>query len=247
MSLPSFPFVVLDTETTGLTSRSDKILELAIQRVEGGEKVAEYESLFDVKRDIPPHVQVLTRIRSGDLQGKPELSSEMRKFVPLLEGAVLAGHNIPFDIGMLKGEGVDLEEMPWIDTAMLASIFFPEELSWSLGYLSSTLDLPHEPKHRAMGDVHATVALFGKIWERMEELPPELLDQVKKIAERGPEGHAAAVSAVEGQGGGRPEWVGGGSFKLQAPSSKKISNLKSQISNGCASVNKWFRKLCTWD
>jgi DNA polymerase III epsilon subunit-like protein len=206
-TLPPFPFAVLDTETTGLTPRSDKIIELAIQRFEGGEKVAEYESLFQAGQSIPPHVQVLTRIKPSDLEGKPEFAAGAQKFASLLEGVVLVGHNIPFDMGMLKGEGIDLEGKPWIDSAMLASLVFPEELSWSLGYISTTLDLPHEPKHRAMGDVHATVALFEKIWERLSELPKDLGIQIKEIAEKGSEGYATLFSAIEAKGSGRPEWL----------------------------------------
>ena len=95
--LPSFPFVVLDTETTGLLPRTDHVLELAIMRYEQGEKVAEYESLFSVKKEIPPHVQVLTRVRSSDLSGKPTVTDEKKEFEKLLEGAVIVGHNILFN------------------------------------------------------------------------------------------------------------------------------------------------------
>ena len=204
--LPSFPFVVLDTETTGLLPRTDHVLELAIMRYEQGEKVAEYESLFSVKKEIPPHVQVLTRVRSSDLSGKPTVTDEKKEFEKLLEGAVIVGHNILFDINMLAGEGIELDERPWIDTSMLASLVFPELQSYSLGYLSAALDLPHEPKHRAMGDVQSKTALLSKVWERLQELPEDLAKKVLEIAEKGPEGYATLFAALEAKEG-KGEWI----------------------------------------
>ena len=215
MRFPSFPFVVLDTETTGLLPRTDHVLELAIQRYEEGEKVAEYESLFSVKKDVPPHVQVLTRVRPADLQGKPTFEDERKTFEKLLEGAVIVGHNILFDINMLAGEGVDLEGHPWIDTSMLASLVFPELQSFSLGYLSTALDLPHEPKHRAMGDVQATTTLLSKVWERLQELPEDSVKKVRELAERGPEGYAALFALLKAKGKG--EWIKNPQSEAQGP------------------------------
>lgn len=206
-SFPSFPFVVLDTETTGLFPRTDHILELALVRVEGGEVVAEYNSLYSVEGEIPSHVQVLTRIRPDDLAGKQPIQFDFPKIQKLLEGAVVVGHNVSYDLAMLVGDGFPLAEPPWLDSAMLASLLFPELESWSLGYLSTVLSLPHEPKHRALGDVHATLQLFAREWERLAALPKEMQEKMRLLAERGPEGYAALFGAVRESGKEIPSWV----------------------------------------
>lgn len=206
-SLPKFPFVILDTEATGLFPRIDHILELAILRFEQGEKVAEYSTLFHTDSEIPAHVQVLTRIRPADIEGKPGIREESEKIQKLLEGALVVGHNIPYDLGMLKGEGMDVEAMPWVDTAMLASLLFPELASWSLGYISSVLPLPHEPKHRALGDVHATLALFEKEWGRLSEIPTEKMKTLQALAEKGPEGYALLFSSMQSAATVPPSWL----------------------------------------
>jgi len=204
MPLPKFPFVVLDTETTGLIPRSDKVIELAIVRFEEGEKVAEYESLFTVDTTISPVARVLTRLTAPDLQGKPTITSELPRIEKLLQGAVIIGQNILFDIEMLKGESVPVENSPWIDSAMLASIVYPEAESYSLGYLSTFLNLPHEPKHRAMGDVTATTALLEKLSARFQELPKETILKLKNMGEKGPEGYAMFFAELEG--GKKSSW-----------------------------------------
>ncbi len=222
MPLPKFPFVVLDTETTGLIPRSDKVIEFALVRYEEGEKVAEYEALYSVDTEISPVARVLTRIGPGDLLGKPPFERE--KVQKLIEGAVIVGQNILFDLDMLKGEGVELEGHPWIDSAMLASIVYPEAASYSLGYLSTFLDLPHEPKHRAMGDVIATTALLTKAWERFNELPEESVSTLKKLAERGPEGYAAFFAELEGgkKGKAPPSWLKKNLKALPEPSLRRL-------------------------
>lgn len=207
MHLPLFPFVVLDTETTGFFPRADRVLELAMLRYEHGEQVGKYSSLFAIDCDIPPHVQVITRIRPEHLKGKPSLKEEAATIQKLLQGAVVVGHNITYDLSMLEGEGLPLTDVSWIDTAMLASLVFPELPSWSLGYLSTVLHLPHDPKHRALGDVHATVTLLEQIFTRLHELPAGLVEKVKDLAERGPEGYALLFSSLKVKGEKKPPWL----------------------------------------
>lgn len=171
MNLPTFPFVVLDTETTGVTPFANHIIEFAAVRCRDGSVEEEYEALIAVDDELPPLVQVLTRIRSEDIVGKPKME-ELRETIlrSIGDDTVIIGHNLQFDLQMLKGDGIDLTDRMQLDTSLLASLVFPELPSFSLPYLSTALELPHAPKHRALGDVHATVGLFGKIWERLLEL-----------------------------------------------------------------------------
>ena len=196
MKLPSIPLVVLDTETTGFIPRVHRVIEFASIEARDGKVLKEYEQLFH-HADVPPTVQVLTRIKNADLQGKPALAEhrdDILKHLP--EDALLVGQNIPFDIGMLKGEGIDLSDRPYIDTSMLASLVFPELESYSLGYLSAVLKLNHDPPHRALGDVRATLELLSACWERFLELPEDLRDLADAIMERAPKGYRMLFEAL---------------------------------------------------
>jgi len=174
--LPSLPFVVLDTETTGLLPKVNHVFEFASVRVRDGKKEDEYEVIVAPPQDIPPTVRVLTRIAPDLVTGKPAFADVREQILSHLgSDTLIVGQNVGFDLKMLKGDGLDLTERPWVDTAMLASLVFPELQSFSLGYVSSVLGLHHEPVHRALGDVHATLELFGKCWERMTALPPDEL------------------------------------------------------------------------
>lgn len=200
--------VVLDTETTGFIPGPHKMIEYAMIRMENGKTVDAFEQLFSVEDDLPPHVQILTRIRPQDLQGKPTFAQQRDDIARRLEGDVLmVGQNLGFDLGFLKKEGIDCTDRPWIDTSMLASLVFPECASFSLGYLSEVLELPHAPKHRALGDVRATLGLLQKIWERLLELPEAQLTVAKDIMRRAPEGYQIFFDALPASTAKKcPEW-----------------------------------------
>lgn len=209
MHFPDLPLVVLDTETTGLTPRVHKIIEFACVRIKGGRIADEYQQLIQPKCEIPPHVEVLTRIRTADLQGQPTFDDVRERIVQRIgKESILVGQNIPYDLAMLKGEGIDLSGRPWIDTSMLASLVFPELESYSLSYLSTVLKLNHEPVHRALGDVCATAELLGKCWERLQELPESLLAEARTIMEKAPEGYRRLFAELpRSKAKQKPAWL----------------------------------------
>jgi DNA polymerase III epsilon subunit-like protein len=234
VKLPPLSFVVLDTETTGFVPRVHHVIEFASMHVEDGKLKEEYEQLF-IAKEVPPHVEVLTRIRTADIQDKPTFEdkrAEVQAHLP--EGILIVGQNVTFDLNMLKGEGIDLSAYAWIDTSMLASLVFPELQSYSLGYLSRVLDLDHNPPHRALGDVRATAALLGKCWERLLELPAERLAEVKAIMAKSTPGYRMLFAALpDATATAAPAWLsrrstaataeGTPTAALPVPSAGKIS------------------------
>lgn len=191
-----------------MVPRVHRVIEFASSEVRDGMVVKEYEQLF-ANEEIPPLVQVLTRIKTADLSGKPEFKDrrdEVLKHIP--EDAIMVGQNIQFDIGMLKGEGIDLSDRPWIDTAMLASLVFPELPSYSLPYVSNILKLNHDPPHRALGDVRATLEFLSRSWERMLQLPMADREALQEIMKRAPAGYRMLFDALpKATAVERPEWL----------------------------------------
>ena len=209
MNLPPLPFTVLDTETTGFVPRVHDIIEFASMQVKEGEIVDTYEQLLMAKEEIPPHIQALTHIKPQDVAGKPrfaEKRDEIRSHIG--EGTLLVGQNLGFDLGMLKGHEIDLHDRPWVDTSLLASLVFPELRSYSLGYMSTVLSLNHEPVHRALGDVRATLEMLGKIWERLNELPASHRAEAKDIMQRAGGGYQLLFDALPDGGSEEvPAWM----------------------------------------
>ncbi|MDD5041073.1 MAG: exonuclease domain-containing protein [Candidatus Peribacteraceae bacterium] len=209
MKLPPLPLVVLDTETTGFVPRVNRVIEFASVQVQGGKILEEYETLISIPEDVPPTVRMLTHITPQMLTDKPSFD-QVREMIrsKIGENTVIVGQNVGFDIRMLKGEGIDLTERPWIDTSMLASMVFPELPSYSLGYVSTVLKLNHDPVHRALGDVHATLELLGKCWERLCELPPDELRTLFEIFSLSSSGYRRLAEVLPTTPAAkRPKWM----------------------------------------
>ncbi len=210
MKIPNLPILVLDTETTGFVPVVHRVIEYACAIAKDGKLVKEYEQLLSSEtNDVPAMVQVLTQIRPSDLEGKPTFADALAIIESMLSPEmIVVGQNINFDLRMLKGEGWDITDVPWIDTAMLASVVFPELKSYSLGFVSEALDLNHEPKHRALGDVRATMELFCLCCERLESLPGKDLDALKAIAAKGPESYRRLFESLESSAKNKkPDWL----------------------------------------
>jgi DNA polymerase III epsilon subunit-like protein/Rad3-related DNA helicase len=165
--------------------------------MEHGKVVDEFEQLIAIPGEVPPVVSALTHIHATGLAGKPTMDGAREEILSHIgEDALIVGQNVSFDIGMLKGEGIDLSARAWIDTSMLASLVYPELESYSLGYISRVLKLRHDPVHRALGDVHATMELLGHTWERLLTITEDLEIPLRSIMDRAPEGYRRFFAAL---------------------------------------------------
>lgn len=175
------PFVILDLETSGMDPKKDSIIEVAMVRFEDGKEVARLDELISVDFPLPKIIQVITGITDKDIRenGKPhaEVMAEVKK---MAAGAYLVAHNAPFDIGFLKNNGLPIEDsLGIIDTIPLAQILFPQMASFSLESLCDDLRVKHVHKHRAMGDVEATVGLFKHLWMEANKLPKATIQEIQ--------------------------------------------------------------------
>ena len=102
MFAPAIAFV--DLETTGATGLTDRITEIGIVRVEGGELVEEWSTLVDPQCAIPEDIRILTGITNEMVRGKPTFAQLQREVRERLEGHVFVAHNARFDYGFLKHE-----------------------------------------------------------------------------------------------------------------------------------------------
>jgi DNA polymerase-3 subunit epsilon len=98
--------IIFDTETTGLDSREDRIIEFGgvelVNRFPTGRTVHFY--INPQGRAVHPDALAVHGISDADLVGKPafaELAAELQAF---LDDAMLVAHNANFDIGFLDAE-----------------------------------------------------------------------------------------------------------------------------------------------
>lgn len=156
-------YIVLDTETTGLT-RADRVIELAAVKVCQGEIVDQRSQLIQPGVPIPPFITGLTGITPEMLQGRASIREVLPRFLQFAEGLPIIGHNIRFDLGMLSAEaercGLQADFVTGADTVIMARRRLPGMASYSLSSLVHELHITCKPAHRALADVYATQALY---------------------------------------------------------------------------------------
>ena len=155
---------VLDTETTGLSSASDNIVELAYCLLDSGELRKESSTLVRSDKPVGSSVNV-HGITDDDLgRNGMEPTEALEALMMDCADSLLVGHNVSFDLGMIRSQAarvdIDFSGQNYADTYELARRFINSR-SYRLSDLSDVLQLPPNRAHRALGDVRTTTSLLG--------------------------------------------------------------------------------------
>lgn len=185
--LSELPLLFLDLETTGLDpAAGHRAAEVALLRLRGGAEEGRLDSLVNPRRPMDPSAAAVNGLRDEDLAAAPPFAALAPAVLALADGAVLVGHNVRFDLAFLAAElralGLPPLSGPSLDTLSLARRLLRRR-SYSLAALAAELGLP-APTHRAMADVEATAALFGRLAAMMAEAGVTTLGDALRL-ERG--------------------------------------------------------------
>ncbi len=164
--LDEVDFVVLDTETTGLRPGPDRVIEVAAICLRGGEVIDSFQSLVNPNRRLPPFIVQFTGITQEMVSKAPSGEQVFPDFLRFIEGAIIVGHNVGFDIGFLSHEMHLLGQafpLDGIDTIPFARRYLPALRRFKLDLVAEHLKIHAANRHRAMGDAKVTAAVFLKL------------------------------------------------------------------------------------
>ena len=162
------PLLYVDVETTGLRpGYGDRVCEIAALRCLGGKVVDAVQHLVNPGRPVSPGALAVHHITDEMLADAPTFADVAKDLLLLLDGAVLVGHNTPFDLGFVSSEldlaGIDAPPVIALDTLRLARQIYKLS-SYSLGNLADSLGIATSGNaHRAMADVVLTRAVFERL------------------------------------------------------------------------------------
>lgn len=179
--LSEIEFVAFDTEATGYSNFSDRVIEVAgvrFRREAGawasGESFAE---LADPERAIPKETIAIHGITDDLVAKAPHVVDVLDHFFAFVGERVLVVHYAPSDVGFMAfayaRAGRDVPKAYVVDTFYLSRKLCPGIANYSLETLAQALSLP-APAHRALPDAIATRALFETCVGRLgaaEEVP----------------------------------------------------------------------------
>ncbi len=204
---PDTEYVSFDLETTGLSPRSDRIIEVgAVKFAEAG-VLDRYSSLADPGVPVPLTVQRLCGLTDQDLRGQPAPEEVVAQLADFCEGCVLVGHGVSFDIAFCAELlPQTFSQRPAVDTSELARTFLPRALSHSLEQLGRELELVHDRPHRALSDAETTRLLLGRLLEEVRNFPAPLRARVRWMCQgSGWAGGEFVAAHLDGADGPPPE------------------------------------------
>ena len=158
-------YVVLDTETTGLDRKTDRIVEISLARYENGAQVDLYTTLVDPQIPIPPAASRVNHITDADVAGKPTFEQVWPDILRMMQGALIVGHNVTFDldiIGYSMPDSAAPLDVQYLDTLTLSKKAFPGRDTYKLSSLVKDLGISATQTHRAGDDIVLTAQLFDR-------------------------------------------------------------------------------------
>lgn len=123
--------IVLDTETTGLDPKTQRIVEIAcielVNHLPTGQK---FHTLLDPEMEVPAEAVAVHGLSNAKLAGAPLFSMVASEFLEFIGESKLVIHNAEFDIGFINAElrRANFERIPItraIDTVQMARRKFP--------------------------------------------------------------------------------------------------------------------------
>jgi len=160
-------FSVLDVETTGLSARNNRVIEIGIVKVKNLKVVDKYTTMINPGCDIPYFITQFTGISNGAVVHSPNFNDVAEKIEEFIDNSIISGHNLSFDEGFLRYEFIRNGFEPLsnlnVCTLKLARKVFPTLKSKSLASVTAHLGIKNRDSHRALSDAEATAQILIKL------------------------------------------------------------------------------------
>jgi DNA polymerase-3 subunit epsilon len=198
------PLIVFDIEATGITPRSDRIVELAAIRIDPDGTETQGYWLLNPGVPIPVETTAIHGITDEAVANQPTFKDMALEILAFFGDADLAGFNAGrYDIPMLMEEfarvGItfDADRRRLLDAQRIFHSKEPRDLSAALGFYCGRT---HVDAHGAEADVRATRDVIIGQFQRYDDLPKDM-DTLDRMFNR--------VDPFSADRIGRLRWVDG--------------------------------------
>ena len=182
LPLEKASFSVVDVETTGLSANRNRIIEIALVKIENLKITDKLSYLINPQTIIPPFITSLTGINNEDVIDAPTFSEIVDEVISFTDNTILTAHNFPFDSSFLNSEfmisGREFINDHSCCTLKLARSIYPDLKSKSLTSVSEHLSLKNKNAHRALDDAEITAKVLLKMIKGLQKK-----DNIKTVAE----------------------------------------------------------------
>lgn len=177
-------FTFVDIETTGLSPKNDRIIEIGILCVKNEKVINVYETLINPKIRLPSFISQITGISQKSLWSAPTFREVINDVHSLLKESVFVAHNVLFDYRFLQLEfekyGYELVN-PYFCTARLSRSLYPQYKRHNLDSIIQRFCITCESRHRALSDARVLWDFFQILQKNIgkRKLHKAILPQLK--------------------------------------------------------------------
>lgn len=177
--MPQRP-IYYDTETTGIRSEKDRIIELAAFDPVNDRS---FVKLINPGCPIPPEATAIHHITNEMVAEAPSFAEIVPEFIEFCEGEsiLIAHNNDAFDLHFMRAEfgraGMDMPDWPFLDTLKWARKYRPDLPRHTLQFLREIYGFPANNAHRALDDVIVLYRVFSSM---IDDLPLETVVSLLK-------------------------------------------------------------------
>ena len=165
--------VGFDLETTGLSSKTHRIIQFALVGSDKDGSSIHLESLVNPQRRIPADSIRVHGIRDEDVRSSQVFGDHIEQLDAVMKDAVIVGHNVKrFDWPFITDEYLRFGKIPPEPKAIIDTLQVARRLKLprphGLGKLCERFDVPLINAHDAGADAAASLML---LWKMMEHDP----------------------------------------------------------------------------
>jgi DNA polymerase III epsilon subunit family exonuclease len=172
LPLPVAPsvLIILDTETTGLDYKTEKLIEIAAVKTIDGEVVETFTSLVNPGKPIRHSSFLIHNISEEMVQDAPPIDEVMPRFLEFVGDNAYVAHNAIFDYSFINEACKALYGKRFsndrIDTFDMYRSVFPDDPSHGLNSLLHRFGFMEDVLHRALDDAMC----LSKVYPRLRSL-----------------------------------------------------------------------------
>ncbi|MBV6633522.1 MAG: 3'-5' exonuclease [Alphaproteobacteria bacterium] len=172
--LGELPILVLDCETTGLNTASDRMVSVGAIRLHGTEPYPQsaIDLVVNPGQPIPSLAASVHGITDALVVDAPVFADIWPLLAPRFENTILVGHHIGFDIAIIERElrlaGLSWTRPPSLDTAALHQLVHGGAGVPALDDAAADYQIDVFGRHSALGDALVTAKLYGHLVEDLK-------------------------------------------------------------------------------
>ena len=173
------PICFFDLETTGTNPGKDRIVEIAVLKLDINNQKKEMVWRVNPECPIPDEASSVHGITNEMVKDQPIFKHFSKEIFNFIEGCDLGGYNIDkFDLPLLVEEfirsGIDVSSFVKVKTVDVQTIFFkkePRDLSSALKFYCNK---DHGNAHTALDDTIATYEVLLSQLDKYDDLEPSV-------------------------------------------------------------------------